>query len=324
MPDGCPAALWLVVAAGVLLAFALGFAAARRAEIGSAPPGAGLARFEIHAPAGTSLESGLAPSPDGTRLAFVASENGQRRLFVRPIDDVTARALPGVARAQYPFWAPDGRRLGYFEGLELRLTDVEGRSSRTLVTVPQESEIRGASWGADDPIVYAPYSAGPLQRVSASGGRPEPASRIEAGTLVGTHRWPLFLPDGRRFAFYASVGSGTEPGTLLLGELGSLEARTRRRPGVARGGSFPNRVRGDRELIYRDAEGPMVAPFTAGDPPVVGTPARLFPAPAAHPAFSVTPDGETFVLLEQAEEKAPPPITVTFRWQRLLGERAER
>src|SRR5262249_50812101 len=42
----------------------------------------------------------------------------------------------------------------------------------------------------------------------------------------GTHRWPSFLPDGRHFLFYASLGSGTEPGILCLGSLDSLATRT--------------------------------------------------------------------------------------------------
>src|SRR5262249_30673058 len=54
-------------------------------------------------------------SPDGTRLAFVATTSeGSRRLFVRALDSLDARPLEGTDGASYPFWAPDSGSLGFF------------------------------------------------------------------------------------------------------------------------------------------------------------------------------------------------------------------
>src|SRR5439155_839204 len=67
-------------------------------------------------------------------------------------------------------------------------------------------EPRGGSWGRDDVILFAPDQRGPLYRVSALGGRPEPV--IALGPDEGSHRVPHFLPDGRRFVYLSSGSRG--------------------------------------------------------------------------------------------------------------------
>ena len=74
-------------------------------------------------------------------------------------------------------------------------------------------------------ILFAPSFVGPLLSVPARGGKVEAATRIPEGSGIGTQRFPCFLPDGKRFLFYASSGTGIEPGTLWLGELGSLDSK---------------------------------------------------------------------------------------------------
>ena len=34
-------------------------------------------------------------------------------LWVRALDSVESRVLPGTEGASYPFWSPDGRTLGF-------------------------------------------------------------------------------------------------------------------------------------------------------------------------------------------------------------------
>ncbi len=48
-------------------------------------------------------------SPDGMRVLF--SRDGQ--LWVRELDKLEPRQLPGVTGAQYPFWSPDSRQIAY-------------------------------------------------------------------------------------------------------------------------------------------------------------------------------------------------------------------
>ncbi|MEZ5331873.1 MAG: protein kinase [Thermoanaerobaculia bacterium] len=191
-----------------------------------APPASRVTRFEIPAPEDRGFVRGLALSPDGSKVAFVARDsNGRASLWLRELDALAPRELPGTADARYPFWAPDGRRIGFFSGRSLWWTDTAGGAPLAITSTAAPENVRGASWGADDVIVFAPTYMGPLQRVHVSGGEVEPATRLQEGGAFGTHRFPSFLPDGVHFVFFAALGSGTEPGELFLGRLGSLEAK---------------------------------------------------------------------------------------------------
>ena len=73
-----------------------------------------------------------------------------------------------------------------------------------------------------------------LMRVAAAGGVATPVTRLAAGH--GSHRWPQFLPDGRRFIFFvrsekpdtqgAYLGSldGAEPTRVLASDIGVVFA----------------------------------------------------------------------------------------------------
>src|SRR5262249_20680063 len=63
-------------------------------------------RVEINTPR-TPLLLHFSLSPDGMRLAFVASGNGPQRLWVRSLDAIAAQPLVGTESATYPFWSPD-------------------------------------------------------------------------------------------------------------------------------------------------------------------------------------------------------------------------
>jgi len=226
-------ALWPFAAAALAAGLALGVLVARMLM----PPGTGNedalrhAELEIAAPAGHVFVSGLSLSADGQRLALVArGEDGRTALWVRSLDSPELKMVAGSTDARYPFWSRDGRQLGFFAQNRLKVSDLLGGSPRTVAETGPTTDARGGSWSGDDRIVYAPTFLSGLYSVPATGGEPEPASRIPVGSEVGTQRFPCFLPDGRRFLFYASTGTGVEPGELYLGRLGSLDSK---RLGVA-------------------------------------------------------------------------------------------
>ena len=185
-----------------------------------------LRQFTIPAPADTVLERGIAVSPDGSKVAFLARDDThETRIWLRRLDSLTADFVPGTEGAHYPFWSPDGKRIGFFAGADLKVVDLIGTPPRSLAKVVTAPDARGGTWSANGTIVYAPAYSGGLARIPAEGGEPTPATELDPEGSIGTHRFPSFLPDGEHFLFYASGGTGTEPGEIHLAKLGSTATR---------------------------------------------------------------------------------------------------
>jgi eukaryotic-like serine/threonine-protein kinase len=168
-------------------------------------------RLELTTPA-TRQPLHFAISPDGRRLVFVASGDGGQRLWQRPLDAVTALPLEGTEGAEYPFWSPDSRAIGFFSAGKLKRLDITGGAPQIMADAPNG---RGGAWNRDGTILFAPTNASELLRVSASGGEPLPVTKLDP--RQGSHRFPQFLPDGRRFLFFAQgnpEGQGIYLGSL--------------------------------------------------------------------------------------------------------------
>ena len=187
-------------------------------------------RFEIGTPP-TSDPVSFALSADGRQLAFVATSEGAPRLWVRPLDQVTAQPLAGTEGASYPFWAPDGRAIGFFADGKLKRIDMGGGGLLVLADAPSG---RGGTWNRDGVIVFAPDVAGELMRVLATGGTPMAVTRQTP--VKAAYRWPQFLPDGRHFVFFVPYGrpevkglyvatlDGGQPTRILVAETAPVYA----------------------------------------------------------------------------------------------------
>ena len=186
---------WLVAAISliaVLLAIAMIF-------IRPAPPAAAVSLFDITTPP-TDDPVAFALSSDGRQLAFVATAEGKARLWLRSLASVSPRSLPGTDDASYPFWAPDGRAIGFFADGKLKRIELTGGQVQVLADAPVA---RGGSWNQQGDIVFAPGITSGLMRVAANGGTPTPVTDSASGR---SHRHPYFLPDGRRFLFLMTQG----------------------------------------------------------------------------------------------------------------------
>ncbi|HVG83561.1 MAG TPA: protein kinase [Vicinamibacterales bacterium] len=207
---------WIIAGTALVAALAMSIAAFRAFRALPPPADAPELRLEVNTPPTTDPIS-MAISPDGRRLTFVATSDGTPRLWVRPLDTATAQPLPGTDGASYPFWSPDSRSLGFFAGGRLKRIDIGGGQPQILTNAAGG---RGGTWSRDDVILFAVgFSNAPLLRVSASGGPTAPVTRLLPRQT--NHRFPQFLPDGRRFLFF-SQGSGDTQG-VYLGALDSSE-----------------------------------------------------------------------------------------------------
>jgi eukaryotic-like serine/threonine-protein kinase len=158
-------------------------------------------RVSVNPPPGGEfrLESGSEISPDGRLIVYVAHTGDADRLWLRPLDSLSARELPGTEGATYPFWSPDSRSIGFFAAGKLKRIDVSGGSPIALCDVTGG---RGGTWNVNGVILFNGYNDGPILQVSASGGEPVAVTNIDQSRTENSHRWPQFLPDGRRFLFF--------------------------------------------------------------------------------------------------------------------------
>jgi eukaryotic-like serine/threonine-protein kinase len=139
-------------------------------------------------------------SPDGKKIAFVASLEGKNDLWVRPLDELNAIQLSGTENATFPFWSPDSKTIAYFADGKLKKVDATHGPGLTICDAPVG---RGGSWGPDDTILFSGDFRAPLSKVSASGGSAVLATKLIDGQQT-THRWPQILPDGKHFLYMAA------------------------------------------------------------------------------------------------------------------------
>ncbi len=163
-------------------------------------------------------------SPDGQHVAFVGlTPEGVTKIFVHSLRTGSTRVLEGTEGASYPFWSPDGKAIGFFTWYSLRRIDVSG--GQTLTILENAVAGRGGAWNQDNTILVGMGANQILYRVSASGGAPEPVTHLDSSRQEGSHRWPVFLPDGRHFLYFArTVGtSGKAEGDAAF--VGSLDGK---------------------------------------------------------------------------------------------------
>jgi Tol biopolymer transport system component len=192
-----------------------------------APSDAPVTRFAVLPPENTSFLGGdfdpVTVSPDGRRLALVATSGSRRRIWIRALESVTAAPLAGTDGAFYPFWSPDSRFVGFFANGKLKKIEASGGPAQTLCDAPDG---RGGAWNRDGVILFARRRIGePLYRVSSSGGAPVPVTRLEPSRQESAHRWPRFLPDGRHFLFLATISTRHPRNGIYVGSLDSKETR---------------------------------------------------------------------------------------------------
>jgi Tol biopolymer transport system component len=247
--------------AGVFALTTIALAAMR--FLASAPEPPAMARFQLAPPPGNEFGTYLSLSHDGRRLAFTAFDADRNLgLWVRDLDSLEARRLPGTQNATSPFWSPDGRFIAFADGRTLRKIDVAGGPPQTIGDAP--TTLGMGAWSRDGVIVVGTRGLGPMYRISASGGSPVPITAVDAAAKERGHSFPAFLPDQKRFLYVKLTGQPATQGVYV----GSIDASPdqqdqQRLLPVALGplGVVPS-VEGGRLLFMRDST-LMSQPFDA-------------------------------------------------------------
>ena len=144
----------------------------------------------------------IALSADGSMLAFISPDqnSGLPVLFIQRIGSPEATMVQGSEGASYPFWAPDGSAVAFFANGKLLKVAASGGTPQMLAPV---LNARGGTWGGKGVLLYSPDSGSGIWRVNTDGtGISSVTEQLRAEKQV-THRWPLFLPDGDHFLYFA-------------------------------------------------------------------------------------------------------------------------
>jgi eukaryotic-like serine/threonine-protein kinase len=221
-------------------------------------PNASEVRLEITTPP-TADEFSLAVSPDGQAIAFVATTDNVSRLWLRPLAG-SARPLVGTDGAAFPFWSPDSHAIGFFADGYLKRVNLAGGPPQVVAAAVNG---RGGAWGDDGTIVFTPSATSGLFRVSANGGEPAEITKL-ATPHHYSHRFPDFLPDGRRFIFFVR-GSPDAKGIYLSSIDGSEMKRLV--PSDSAGVVLPS-----GHLLFVRAGTLLVQPFELSNLSVSGDP----------------------------------------------------
>ena len=253
-----PWALAAIVAALVLVSWS-------RTRTTTSP----VTRFEIRPAFGTQfgypingVAMYLALSPDGRQVIYTGSRGGSDwALYIRDLDQLDSRLLPGTEGAVAPEFSPDGKWIAFGapDG-SLKKLMVDGTSLTTLCQV-DVSGIAGLTWTSNREVVFTRVNltGRGLWRVPADGGQPVEFSQFDSESGERLQLSPRSTPDGK-LVFYSSTRASVLD--LKIGVASTASGKTK---------VFTNllgaRVLGfsDGFLIYVRIDGALMAvPFDPG------------------------------------------------------------
>ena len=146
-------------------------------------------------------------SPDGTALVYAAGLANANQLYLRPLDELEPKPIPGTEGAASPFFSPDGQWIAFSTTGRDKLKKVR-TAGGAVITLADVRDMMQGAWGPNGQIVIAQREQG-LMTVSAEGGPLVPLTSpdTEAGEI--DHHSPRFLPDGRAILFTIHTGPET-------------------------------------------------------------------------------------------------------------------
>lgn len=163
-------------------------------------------------------------SPDGRKLAFVAGKGGGTgSLWVRMLDSLEARALPGTDGAMMSFWSPDSRFLAFWAGGKLKKIEASGGPPQALCNVVTSAAVAG--WWSADGVIFFSNAAEGIFRLSQAGGDPVLVTKPDTARGESSYWYPQILPDGRRFLYLILFQEREKSGIYLA----SLDGKDKKR-----------------------------------------------------------------------------------------------
>ena len=200
-------------------------------------------------------------SPDGRHVVFYASGASGSRLYLRDLDSPAISPLSGTENGLFPFWSPDSQSVGFFADGKLKRTDIRGGSTVALCDAPNG---RGGSWGKNGVILFTPhFSNAGIWTVSADGGAA--TELLKLAPAFTTYRWPQWLPDEKRFLFFAGNHDRSEGSDIGI-YIATADGKSARE--VVTSESSAQFVAG--ELLYLRSDALVAQPFDPSSAKLTG------------------------------------------------------
>jgi serine/threonine protein kinase len=133
------AVAWSACALATLAAIGFAVAWLRRA-----PQPSPIVRFPLPIPASIQNASPPVVSPDGRNIVFAGDADGRRMVWIRPLDAIDPRPLPGTEGVLRPFWSPDSRFVGFVAGGKLKKVDITGGPPQVISDALTAQTVPGA------------------------------------------------------------------------------------------------------------------------------------------------------------------------------------
>jgi serine/threonine-protein kinase len=150
----------------------------------------------------------VAISPDGRRIVYEGSAGSMNQLYLRQIDELEARPLPGTEGARSIFFSPDGEWVGFVSQAPYALMKIPVAGGAPVTIVELDEAGQGATWTDEDDIIYSTRASRGLYRVSASGGVPQRLTVPDSTAAEADHRFPHFVSEAGGVLYTAWPFSG--------------------------------------------------------------------------------------------------------------------
>jgi serine/threonine-protein kinase len=214
----------------------------------------------------------LALSPDGGRIAYIASENGANQLFVRELDSVEARRISGTEDAHSPFFSPDGNWVAFFTEGRLKKVSLETGVVLDICFVTPTSH--GGCWvGTDNTIYFTRSPSSGLFKVSAEGEpTPVPATNPDYADGQRLHTMPMVLPSGKDILFTIATDESSDKWRIALL---SLETNNWRQLSLRGSNAHYVECGGAGYLVYAGLDSLLAVPFDLKHQRVTGSEVKV-------------------------------------------------
>ena len=266
----------------------------------------------LRAPARTGIV--LDVSPDGSSIVFVGEEEGgNTRLYIRSMDALDSREIPGTEGGDNPVFSPDGGLLAFRAEDRLKTIPLAGGSSTTI----QDVRFSGLDWTEEETLLLG--SGARLVTVSPDDGESSVVHRTDDEEL--DYAWPQMILGGRA-ALYRQRHL-TLDWSIAVVDLETGEERI-----LVENASNPRYV-STGHLLFSQEGAIAAAPFDGERLEIIGTPVPVISdlrvESGGASQFSVSPGG-TLIYLPNYVEHAPPAdlVLINRRGQSTVLSKAER